>query len=546
MPGKAGRLRGSSLIAMALLAILGAAAPAAPSPPQEMLGRAMDATVFIRVHRLYRNEPIPTSGSGFFVDERGYLITNWHVVAPQLEVELYGRMTEVSTTLGDIEVVIFGGTSQQLTVVAKVVSLDRENDLALVKVPHKPKAVLPIASAGTALTDAIWAIGYPFGESLAFNKKNPEVTVTNGHVTSIRHDEKGGEEAVQIDAAVNPGNSGGPLLNQAGEVVGVIRAGIMGANSTSFAIPWQRLKSFVDGRQVRVTLEPDAVYSRTTPIKVGVAPILLPLAGLRCHVTLTGSDIEASRVELPWQEWAFLNALVVPPPLAGKAHPTSYRLSVRITDAAGQARLEREVLLPLRESTEPKVRSDRDPTAMMRDRYEYGNRAESPDRPWFGQDDGQSEADKDQRSALADLAKSVKLNRQGAAGEGVTIANDGLRACDFRPRPESYANLPDDSMKELARKLDEAECEVRELSRPPRREDRDGWTREEPTDEEKVGTDRRVGTLKERRVAATKRFDELRAAVGDARLCRCPSGVWFRRGGSIPCVPCLIPFLPKE
>lgn len=86
--------------------------------------------------------------------------------------------------------------------------------------------------ATLGVTDPIWVVGFPFGDLLALNKRNPEVTVTGGHVTSIRHDEKGAAEAVQIDAAVNPGNSGGSLLDSAGDVVGVIWVGVYGGDAT--------------------------------------------------------------------------------------------------------------------------------------------------------------------------------------------------------------------------------------------------------------------------------------------------------------------------
>ena len=82
------------------------------------------------------------------------------------------------------------------------------------------------------------AFGFPFGKDLSLsNDEYPNVTVSTGHITSLRKI-KGELAAIQVDAQLNPGNSGGPVLNDRGKVVGIVVAGIDGTG-IDFAIAYQ-------------------------------------------------------------------------------------------------------------------------------------------------------------------------------------------------------------------------------------------------------------------------------------------------------------------
>jgi serine protease Do len=140
----------------------------------------------------------PATGSGFLVDPKGYIITNYHVVADAAEVhvKLVDEQTEHTATL---------------------VGFDSETDLAVIKIDAA--GTLPTVQIGNS--DAVqvgeWAvaIGSPFGL---------EASVTVGIVSAKGRDIAGAEQFqrfIQTDAAINPGNSGGPLLNARGEVIGV-------------------------------------------------------------------------------------------------------------------------------------------------------------------------------------------------------------------------------------------------------------------------------------------------------------------------------------
>lgn len=132
-------------------------------------------------------------GSGFIISEDGYILTNDHVVA---------RANGVFVTLTS-------GKEYK----AEIIGTDPRTDVALIKIDAKGLVPLPIGDSNT-LKKGQWvlAIGSPFGL---------DSTVTSGIVSAINRDTGDYLPFIQTDVAVNPGNSGGPLINLAGEVVGV-------------------------------------------------------------------------------------------------------------------------------------------------------------------------------------------------------------------------------------------------------------------------------------------------------------------------------------
>ena len=154
-------------------------------------------------------------GTGVVLDGRGYILTNFHVV------------DDVSS----LRIRLHDGTGYT----ARIVSTDKENDLALIKVePSKP---LPVIGLGTSsdlmVGESVVAIGNAFGY---------EHSVTDGRVSYKGRDVSLNKEVsykglIQTSAPINPGNSGGPLLNIYGEVVGVNVAIRAGAQNIGFALP---------------------------------------------------------------------------------------------------------------------------------------------------------------------------------------------------------------------------------------------------------------------------------------------------------------------
>ncbi len=156
-------------------------------------------------------------GSGIVVDPKGYILTNRHVVneADRIRVKLAGDNTQYD---------------------AKVIGMDEETDLAVIKI--EPKKTLVTARMGNSdsmsVGEWVLAIGSPFGLP-------GDATVTAG-IISARNRDVGGtfQHFLQTDAAINPGNSGGPLVNMNGEVIGVNTAIITSHGSyegVGFALP---------------------------------------------------------------------------------------------------------------------------------------------------------------------------------------------------------------------------------------------------------------------------------------------------------------------
>ncbi len=173
------------------------------------------------------NRPQPrqsmSQGSGFFVSQDGYVVTNNHVVENAVEVQL---VTDTGKTLD-----------------AKVVGTDPRTDLALLKVKDAGNyPYVQLADAKARIGDWVLAIGNPFGLG---------GTVTAGIVSAQGRDIGSGpyDDFIQIDAPINRGNSGGPTFNQNGEVVGVNTAiySPSGGNvGIAFAIPASTVKQVVD------------------------------------------------------------------------------------------------------------------------------------------------------------------------------------------------------------------------------------------------------------------------------------------------------------
>ena len=154
-------------------------------------------------------------GTAIVVDERGYMITNYHVIA------------DVDTIRVDFH--------DKATYLARRINVDRENDLALIKIePLQPLKVMPSGtSSDLMLCEKVIAIGNAFGY---------QSTCTVGYISSLGRDVDANDtqfyrNLIQTDAAINPGNSGGPLVNLAGEVVGINVAIRAQAQKIGFAIP---------------------------------------------------------------------------------------------------------------------------------------------------------------------------------------------------------------------------------------------------------------------------------------------------------------------
>jgi serine protease Do len=164
----------------------------------------------------------PSLGSGFVIDDSGYILTNNHVVERASEVEVYF------------------GDGKKTPIKAEIVGTDKKSDLALLRV--KPGSYLQPVKLGNSevvkVGESVIAIGNPFALSH---------TVTAGIISAKNRVIGAGpfDNFFQTDASINPGNSGGPLFNAEGEVIGINTAINPAGQGLGFAIPVNQAKKIL-------------------------------------------------------------------------------------------------------------------------------------------------------------------------------------------------------------------------------------------------------------------------------------------------------------
>jgi S1-C subfamily serine protease len=184
-------------------------------------------TQIVRTDFFWGNMPEEGTGSGFLWDNQGHVVTNYHVVE---------GAQEISVSFGD-----------DVNLSATVVGADPQNDLAVLRVDNPPASVQPIqpgSSADLKVGQTVLAIGNPFGQ---FDR-----TMTEGIISALNRTIQAGNQVlrgvIQTDAAINRGNSGGPLLDSRGRLVGVNSA-IFSPTGTSagvsLAIPVDKVRRVV-------------------------------------------------------------------------------------------------------------------------------------------------------------------------------------------------------------------------------------------------------------------------------------------------------------
>jgi hypothetical protein len=231
----------------------------------EVLDRAKAATSFVVVE----SAPERRSASGFLFlkqGDHGYVLTCEHVVRG---VERVG-------------IVFDSGLSGERSVSGEVIALDPDRDLACVLLADAAQLPVPLAlEAATTVreTETVYVAGFPFGRFLAAGDKNPEISVTKVAVSSIRHDLADRITSVQLSGDVNPGNSGGPVLDMHGRVVGVAQSKVSGS-STAFAVPAEELTAFLEGRPQVPTFAPALRSSTHARFKV-TSRLIDPLRNIR-------------------------------------------------------------------------------------------------------------------------------------------------------------------------------------------------------------------------------------------------------------------------
>jgi S1-C subfamily serine protease len=240
-----------------------AAAPSLDAEEEENIAvykRALPSVVNITSTQVaydFFYQPVPEQGqgSGFILDKEGHILTNNHVVEGAQSVEV---------TL-----------SNQKQYKAAVLATDKAHDLALIQIHNAPdlQPAILADSKGLMVGQQVYAIGNPFGF---------QGTMTRGIISALRSVQLPSgvkiDNAIQTDASVNPGNSGGPLLNSHGEVIGITtmiagnpNGGAEQSAGIGFAIPIATAKAVIDDFARYGHIRRPSLDVVTLPIDPGLA-----------------------------------------------------------------------------------------------------------------------------------------------------------------------------------------------------------------------------------------------------------------------------------
>jgi hypothetical protein len=170
------------------------------------------------------NDIIPAgSGTGFFINREGTLLTNYHVIQGCTSVALYHTGIKYPSS---------------------ILASDRTNDIAILNSTKKSNQYFRVNKDGPDLLEEIFVAGYPLGLKVSNSLK-----VSGGRVSSLAG--YGDNYAnFQIDAAMNPGNSGGPIINKKGNVVGIAVAQLTDVQGFNFGIKSSTVSSFVNSNKI--------------------------------------------------------------------------------------------------------------------------------------------------------------------------------------------------------------------------------------------------------------------------------------------------------
>ena len=256
-------------VSLAACLILGAGQASA-----ERAATPADATVFIRlvgsVHVELEDAGLGRqtadldrieigTGSGFVISPHGYVLTNEHVISNgEFVVNDGARKGKITLRVARIDVCfppMASGRGDLLRCFeASVHSTDAALDLAVLYITASDLPYVALGDSDVLKSrQSVEALGYPFGRQLDIGRVAapdlvPEISVSSGTISALRSGDSGERRVLQINGTVNPGNSGGPLVDQDGFAVGVIRARVTGDAGIAFAIPINLAKDFIDSR----------------------------------------------------------------------------------------------------------------------------------------------------------------------------------------------------------------------------------------------------------------------------------------------------------
>ncbi len=253
------------------------------------------------------------TGSGFLIraqNGEGLVATNFHVIEFAVLSEFASRAV--------VSVIFDSGLKTEVEYPAEIVAAEPEVDLAVLRIKNAknlPKPLEPRFMQAPKTTQEILIYGFPLGQILATGGRSPAITIGKGTISSLRRGEDGEIERLQIDGNVNPGNSGGPVVDTDGRLVGITVAKIRDdlGQGIGFAVPAEQLVAAMEGRVVYPGFLPPVIRNNEA-IFHAMIPVSDPLNQMKSASLLVWSG--SGR-----------------PPATAKGKPLSGAVDVKISTA---------------------------------------------------------------------------------------------------------------------------------------------------------------------------------------------------------------------
>jgi hypothetical protein len=263
----------------------------------------LDATVLVETKRGNNIGPFAQRGGGsaFCIHPSGLFLTNEHVVHPSSNMPFEQR-----GVLKEVTLIVNPGDKTEKSFPARVIRTDPQLDLALLRIEGAKDLSALTLGSDDQLEElmTVVAFGFPFGSDLPFDrpggppfgrpdqqerKDYPTATVNEGKITALRKKE-GHTNVIQFDANINRGNSGGPVLDKNGKVIGVVRSQVvdnsLGRTGINYAIPVSHVTRFLEKPDIQFDLpridaanmyKPVTFEARVTPFVPNNNPLIVEL-----------------------------------------------------------------------------------------------------------------------------------------------------------------------------------------------------------------------------------------------------------------------------